>query len=94
MNNSELQMQVLDQIAMDQSMEICILVALQKNPVGSGKGLATAMTNVWTLSSVVFSIATSHPILQIIVVFKNLTVAIRVNMPIQIKRNRCCNSYL
>ena len=64
---------------MDRTMKTCILVALQKNPVGSGKGLAMAMTNVWTLSSVVHSIATSHPILQIIVVFKNLTAAIQVN---------------
>ena len=64
---------------MDQTMKTCILVVLKKNPVGSGKGLATAMANVWTLSSVVHSIAISHPILQITAIFKNLTAAIQVH---------------
>jgi len=75
---THLMLEVLDQIAMDQTMTTCILVALQKNPVGSGKGLAMAMTNVWTLLSVVYSIVISHPILQIIAVFKNLTAAIQL----------------
>ena len=86
-------MQVLDQIAMDRTMKTCILVALQKTHVESGKVLATVMLNVWTILIVVNSIAISHLILQIIAVFKNLTAAIQVCVSIQIKRI-CFNLYL
>ena len=65
---------------MDQIIKTCIHVALQKNHVGSGKGLVMAMPNAWELLSVVNTTVISHPILQIIVVFKNLTAAIQVNM--------------
>ena len=64
---------------MVQTMKTCILAALQKNHVGSGKVLAMAMTNAWAVLSVVNSIAISHLILQIIAVFKNLTAAIQVH---------------
>ena len=64
---------------MDQTMETCILAAVQKNHVGSGKVLAMATTNAWAVLSVVNSIAISRPILHIIVIFKNLTAAIQVN---------------
>ena len=60
-------------------METCILAALQKSHVGNGKGLVMAMPNVPAIWSVVNLIVMSHPILQIIVVFKNLTAAIQVN---------------
>ena len=60
-------------------MKTCILAALQKNHVGSGKVLAMAMTNAWAVLSVVNSIVISHPILHIIVIFKNLTAAIQVH---------------
>ena len=60
-------------------MMTCILAALQKNHVGSGKVLAMAMTNALAVLSVVNSIAISHPILQIIVISKNLTAAIQVH---------------
>ena len=63
-------------------MKICILAALQKNHVGSGKVLVMAMTNAWAVLSVVNSIVISHPILHIIVIFKNLTAAIQVHMSI------------
>ena len=65
---------------MDQIIKTCIHVALRKNHVGSGKGLVTAMPNAPAILSVVNLIVMSHPILQIIVVFKNLTAAIQVNM--------------
>ena len=65
-----------------QTMKTCILAALQKNHVGSGKVLALAMTNAWAVLSVVNSIAISHPVLHIIVIFKNLTAAIQVHMSI------------
>ena len=65
---------------MDHTMTTCILAALQKNHVGSGKVLAMAMTNAWVVLSVVNSIVISHPILHIIVIFKNLTAAIQVHM--------------
>ena len=64
-------------------MKICILAALQKNHVGSGKVLAMAMTNAWAVLSVVNSIVISHPILHIIVILKNLTAAIQVHMSIE-----------
>ena len=64
-------------------MKTCILAALQKNHVGSGKVLAMAMTNAWAVLSVVNSIVISHPILHIIVIFKNLTAAIQVHMSIE-----------
>ena len=67
---------------MDQTMETCILAALQKNHVGSGKVLAMATINARAVLSVVNSIAISHPILHIIVIFKNLTAAIQVHMSI------------
>ena len=67
---------------MDHTMKICILAALQKNHVGSGKVLAMTMTNAWTVFGVVNSIVISHPILHIIVIFKNLTAAIQVHMSI------------
>ena len=63
-------------------MKICILAALQKNHVGSGKVLAMATINARAVLSVVNSIAISHPILHIIVIFKNLTAAIQVHMSI------------
>ena len=63
-------------------MKTCILAALQKNHVGSGKVLAMAMTNAWAVLSVVNSIAISHLILQIIVICKNLTAAIQVHISI------------
>ena len=63
-------------------MKTCILAALQKNHVGSGKVLAMTMTNAWTVFGVVNSIVISHPILHIIVIFKNLTAAIQVHMSI------------
>jgi hypothetical protein len=59
-------------------METCILAALQKNHVGNGKGLVMEITNAWELLSVVNTTVISHPILQIIVVFKNLIAAIQV----------------
>ena len=65
---------------MDQIIKTCIHVVLQKNHVGSGKGLVMAMTNAPAIWSVVNLIVMSHPILQIIAVFKNLTAAIQVNM--------------
>ena len=65
---------------MDQIIKTCIHVALQKNHVGSGKGLAMTMPNALAIWSVVNSIVMSRQILQIIVVFKNLTAAIQVNM--------------
>ena len=74
-------------------METCILAALQKNHVGNGKGLVMAIPNAWALLSVVNTTVISHPILQIIVVFKNLTAAIQVYISIQIKRI-CFNLYL
>ena len=64
-------------------MKTCILAALQKNHVGSGKVLAMAMTNAWAVLSVVNSIVISHPILHIIVIFKNLTAATQVHMSIE-----------
>ena len=66
-------------------MKTCILAALQKIHVGSGKVLAMAMTNAWALLSVVNSIAISSPIIQIIVqvVLKSLTAVIQVCMSIQ-----------
>ena len=64
-------------------MKTCILAALQKNHVGSGKVLAMAMTNAWAVFGVVNPIVISHPILQIIVAFKNLTAAIQVHLSIQ-----------
>ena len=79
---------------MDQTLKTCILVALQRNPVESGKGLAMAMTNVWTLLNVEHPIVISHPIVQIIAVFKNLTAAIQVHMSMQIKIIRYCNSFI
>ena len=75
---------------MDQMLKTCILVALKKNPVESGKGLAMAMTNVGILLNVEHSIVMSHPILQIIAIFKNLTAAIQVHMSMQIKIIHCC----
>ena len=74
-------------------METCILAALQKNHVGNGKGLVMEITNAWELLSVVNTTVISHPILQIIVVFKNLTAVIQVYISIQIKRI-CFNLYL
>ena len=65
---------------MDQIIKTCIHVALQKNHVGSGKGLAMTMPIALAIWSVVNSIVMSRQILQIIVVFKNLTAAIQVNM--------------
>ena len=64
-------------------MKTCILAALKKNHVGSGKVLAMAMTNAWAVFGVVNPIVISHPILHIIVIFKNLTAAIQVNMSIE-----------
>ena len=63
-------------------MKTCIPAALQKNHVGSGKVLAMTMTNAWTVFGVVNSIVISYPISHIIVIFKNLTAAIQVHMPI------------
>ena len=68
---------------MDQTMKTCFLAAPQKNHVGSGKVLAMAMTNAWTVFGVVNSIVISYPILHIIVIFKNLTAAIQVHMSIE-----------
>ena len=65
---------------MDQIIKTCIHVVLQKNHVGSGKGLVMAMPNAPAIWSVVTLIVMSHPILQIIAVFKNLTAAIQVHM--------------
>ena len=66
-------------------MKTCIPAALQKNHVGSGKVLAMTMTNAWTVFGVVNSIVISYPISHIIVIFKNLTAAIQVNMSIEKK---------
>ena len=63
-------------------MKTCILAALQKNHVGSGKVLAMAMNNAWAVLSVVNSIAISLLILHIIAICKNLTAAIQVHMSI------------
>ena len=65
---------------MDQITKTFIHVALKKNHVRSGKELAMAMLSAMAIWSVVISIVMSRQILQIIVVFKNLTVAIQVNM--------------
>ena len=64
-------------------MKTCILAALQKIHVGSGKVLAMTMTNAWTVFGVVNSIVISYPISHIIVIFKSLTAAIQVHMPIE-----------
>ena len=74
---------------MDQTLKTCLLVALQRNPVESGKGIAMAMTNVWTLLNVEHSIVMSHPIHHILPL-KNLTAAIQVHMSMQIN----CNSFI
>ena len=79
---------------MDQTLKTCLLVALQRNPVESGKGIAMAMTNVWTLLNVEHPIVMSHPIHHIAAVLKNLTAAIQVHMSMQIKTIRCCNSFI
>ena len=63
---------------MDQTLKTCILVALQRNPVESGKGLAIPMPNARTLLNVENTIATLLPHLLITVAFKNLTAAIKV----------------
>ena len=64
---------------MDQTLKTCLLVALQKNPVESGKGIAMAMiNNVWTLLNVEHPIVMSHPIHHISPL-KNLTAAIQVH---------------
>ena len=64
-------------------MKTCILAAQQKNHVESGKVLAMAMTNAWAVFGVVNLIVISHPILHIIVTFKNLTAATQVHMSIE-----------
>ena len=43
-------------------MKTCILAALKKNHVGSGKVLAMALTNAWAVFGVVNPIVISHPI--------------------------------
>ena len=68
---------------MDQTLKTCLLVALQRNPVESGKGLAMTMPNARALLNVENTIATLLPHLQITVAFKNLTAAIQVNMSIE-----------